>query len=137
MVLIEFPVPDKCKDNKFLSLLFVISFIRSDKADIIVQLIFQEASISPQGVAALTNSQSLLHHMQSHSLQCIASGGQTPNFKFFFFAQKSEDPSLFLVECIINSSSCKAQLKIKADDESSSKAFSKVFQSALSSYGMS
>ncbi|KAK1372487.1 hypothetical protein POM88_028680 [Heracleum sosnowskyi] len=99
--------------------------------------ISEEASISQQGVAALTNLQSLLHHMQGHSIQCIASGGQSPNFKLFFFAQKSEEPSLFLVECIINSSSCKAQLKIKADDESSSKAFSKVFQSALSSYGMS
>ncbi|KAL8101674.1 beta-adaptin-like protein A isoform X2 [Apium graveolens] len=96
----------------------------------------EEASISPQGVAALSNLQSLLHHMQGHSIQCIASGGQSPNFKFFFFAQKSEEPSLFLVECIINSSSCKAQLKIKADDESSSFAFSKVFKSALSSYGM-
>ncbi|KAL1830597.1 hypothetical protein ACET3Z_000248 [Daucus carota] len=97
----------------------------------------QEVSISPQGVAALANLQSLLRHMQGHSIQCIASGGQSPNYKFFFFAQKSEESSLFLVECIINSLTCKAQLKIKADDESSSQAFSTVFQSALSTYGTS
>lgn len=120
-----------------MSLHFVNSFIRPDNADSVGQRFFQEVSISPQGVAALTNLQSLLHHMQGHSIQCIASGGQSPNFKFFFFAQKSEGSSLFLVECIINSSSCKAQLKIKADDQSSSQAFSTVFQSALTSYGMS
>ncbi|KAL1834658.1 hypothetical protein DCAR_0104869 [Daucus carota subsp. sativus] len=96
----------------------------------------QDASISPQGVAALTNPQSLLRHMQGHFIQCIASGGQSPSFKFFFFAQKSEDSTIFLVECIINSSTSKAHLKIKADDESSSQAFSTLFQSALSNYGM-
>ncbi|GAB4837273.1 hypothetical protein Ancab_002175 [Ancistrocladus abbreviatus] len=37
-------------------------------------------SISPEGVAALTTPQSLLRHMQGHSIHCIASGGQAPNF---------------------------------------------------------
>ncbi|XP_059658027.1 beta-adaptin-like protein A [Cornus florida] len=98
----------------------------------------QEYSMNPQGVAALTTPQSLLRHMQGHFIQCIASGGQAPNFKFFFFAQKAESSSsTFLVECIINSSTSKAQIKIKADDQSSSEAFSALFQSALSKFGMS
>lgn len=93
----------------------------------------QECSLSPQGVAALTTPQALLRHMQGHSIQCIASGGLAPNFKFFFFAQKADDSSsFFLVECVINSSSAKAQIKIKADDPSVSEAFSACFQSALS-----
>ncbi|PSS02624.1 Beta-adaptin-like protein [Actinidia chinensis var. chinensis] len=96
----------------------------------------QEYSMNPQGVAALTTPQSLLQHMQGNSIQCIASGGQAPNFKFFFFAQKAESSSIFLVECVINSASCKAQLKIKADDQSTSQAFSALFQSALSTFGM-
>lgn len=96
---------------------------------------FQEYTMNPQGVAALTTPQSLLRHMQGHSIHCIASGGQAPNFKFFFFAQKAEELSTFLVECVINSSSCKAQLKIKADDETTSQAFSDLFQSALSTLG--
>ncbi|KAI8547317.1 hypothetical protein RHMOL_Rhmol07G0185800 [Rhododendron molle] len=95
----------------------------------------QEYTMNPQGVAALTTPQSLLRHMQGHSIHCIASGGQAPNFKFFFFAQKAEELSTFLVECVINSSSCKAQLKIKADDETTSQAFSDLFQSALSTLG--
>lgn len=96
----------------------------------------QEYNINPQGVAALTTPQALLQHMQGQSIHCIASGGQAPNFKFFFFAQKAEDSSTFLVECVINSSSCKAQLKIKADDQTTSPAFSALFQSALSTFGV-
>ncbi|KAK6249096.1 hypothetical protein QUC31_020661 [Theobroma cacao] len=96
----------------------------------------QECSVSPQGVAAFTSPQALLRHMQSHSIHCIASGGQSPNFKFFFFAQKAEETSNYLVECVINTSSAKAQIKIKADDQSTSSAFSTVFQSALSRFGI-
>ncbi|KAL9226813.1 hypothetical protein vseg_002582 [Gypsophila vaccaria] len=98
--------------------------------------ISQDIQVTPQGVAALTTPQSLLRHMQAHSIHCIASGGQSPNFKYFFFAQKAEDTSTFLVECIINTSSCKAQIKIKADDQSTSNAFSDSFQVALSKFGM-
>ena len=96
----------------------------------------QEISVSPQGVAALTSPQVLLRHMQNHSIHSIASGGQAPNFKIFFFAQKQEEPSNFLVECIINTASAKAQVKVKADDQSSSQAFSSLFQSALANFGM-
>ncbi|GKA17542.1 beta-adaptin-like protein A [Tanacetum coccineum] len=99
--------------------------------------ISQEGSITPQGVAALTTPQALLRHMQTHYIHCIASGGQAPSFKFFFFAQKADDePSNFLVECLINSSTCKAQIKIKADDQSASHAFLDLFQSALSTFGI-
>ncbi|KAJ9546880.1 hypothetical protein OSB04_019423 [Centaurea solstitialis] len=103
---------------------------------LVVITILQEGSISPQGVAAMTSPQALLRHMQSHYIHCIASGGQAPNFKFFFFAQKADEPATFLVECIINSSTCKAQIKIKADDGSASQPFSDLFQSALSKFGM-
>ena len=67
---------------------------------------------------------------------CIASGGKSPTLKFFFFAQKAEELSTFLVECIINTSSAKAQIKIKADDQSASQEFSALFQSALSKFGV-
>ncbi|XP_027353830.1 beta-adaptin-like protein A isoform X1 [Abrus precatorius] len=96
----------------------------------------EEYSLSPPGIASLTTPHALLRHMQSHSIHCIASGGQSPNFKFFFFAQKAEETSIYLVECIINTSSAKSQIKIKADDQSSSKAFSTLFQSALSKFGL-
>ncbi|KAI4316157.1 hypothetical protein L6164_024163 [Bauhinia variegata] len=96
----------------------------------------QEYSLSPQGVASLTAPHVLLQHMQGHSIHCIASGGQPPNFKFFFFGQEAEEESTFLVECIINTSSAKSQIKIRADDQSSSQAFLTLFQSALSKFGL-
>ncbi|CAL1373495.1 unnamed protein product [Linum trigynum] len=99
--------------------------------------IYQECELSSQGAAALTSAQALLQHMQGNSIQCIASGGQSPNFKFFFFAQKAEEPSVFLVECKINTSTAKAQLNIKAEDQSTSHGFSALFQSALSRFGTS
>lgn len=96
----------------------------------------QDFCMTSLGVASLTTPQTLLKHMQGHSIQCIASGGQAPNFKYFFFAQKVDDKSLYLVECIINTSSGKAQIKIKADDQSTAQAFSDLLQSALSKFGM-
>ncbi|KAL8138674.1 hypothetical protein V2J09_004675 [Rumex salicifolius] len=95
----------------------------------------QELHVSSQGVTALTMPQTLLQHMVSKSIHCIASGGQSPNFKYFFYAQKAEDTSTFLVECVLNTSTCKAQIKIKADDQSTSQAFSESFQAALSAFG--
>ncbi|KAF3510272.1 hypothetical protein F2Q69_00000450 [Brassica cretica] len=95
-----------------------------------------EYSVNPQGIAALTVPQSLIKHMQSHSIHCIASGGQSPNFKFFFFAQKEAEPLDYLTECIINSSSAKAQIKVKADEQSTSQAFATIFETALSKFGM-
>ncbi|KAI3977433.1 hypothetical protein MKX01_000346 [Papaver californicum] len=98
----------------------------------------QEYSMNPQGIAALTSPQVLLRHMQAHSVHCIASGGQAPNFKFFFYAQKAEESTtFFLVECVISTATSKAQMKLKADDQSLSEAFSTLFQSALSKFGMS
>ncbi|KAK1284825.1 Beta-adaptin-like protein A [Acorus calamus] len=97
----------------------------------------QECSINPRGLATLVTPQALIKHMQSHSIQCIASG-QAPNFKFFFFAQRADGSAgFFLVECIIITSSAKAQIKVKADDESVSQDFSALFQSALLEFGAS
>lgn len=94
----------------------------------------QELTLNPQGAAALAVPQALLRHMQGHSIQCIASGGQPPNLKFFFFAQRDgETSTFFLVECLVNTSSAKAQMKIKTEDPSLSEPFSALFQSALSS----
>ncbi|KAL5220509.1 hypothetical protein ABZP36_025222 [Zizania latifolia] len=97
----------------------------------------QECSLSPQGAASLMNPQSLIRHMQSNYIQCIASGGQPPNYKFFFYAQKDGATAFFLVECIVNTASAKAQVKIKADDGTAAEAFSALFQSALSNFGLS
>ncbi|CAL4962546.1 unnamed protein product [Urochloa decumbens] len=97
----------------------------------------QECSLSPQGAASLMNPQSLIRHMQSNYIQCIASGGQPPNYKFFFYAQKDGATAFFLVECIVNTASAKAQLKIKADDGTAAETFSTLFQSALSKFGLS
>uniref|UniRef100_A0A0D9YBY4 Beta-adaptin-like protein n=1 Tax=Oryza glumipatula TaxID=40148 RepID=A0A0D9YBY4_9ORYZ len=97
----------------------------------------QECSLSPQGAASLMNPQSLIRHMQNNYIQCIASGGQPPNYKFFFYAQKDGATAFFLVECIVNTASAKAQIKVKADDGTAAEAFSTLFQSALSKFGLS
>ncbi|XP_047053379.1 beta-adaptin-like protein A [Lolium rigidum] len=97
----------------------------------------QECSLSPQGAASLMNPQSLIRHMQNNYIQCIASGGQPPNYKFFFYGQKDGATAFYLVECIVNTASAKAQLKIKADDGTTAEAFSALFQSVLSKFGLS
>jgi hypothetical protein len=83
------------------------------------------------------NPQSLIRHMQSNYIQCIASGGQPPNYKFYFYGQKAGAAAFYLVECIVNTASAKAQLKIKAEDGTTAEAFSTLFQSVLSQFGHS
>ncbi|CAA7402731.1 unnamed protein product [Spirodela intermedia] len=96
----------------------------------------QEFCIEPRAVVALATPQTLLRHMQGHHIQCIASGGQPPSFKFFFYAQRAgQPPSFFLVECLVNSSSARVQVKIKADDGAAAGDFSALFQAALSKFG--
>ncbi|KAI4999256.1 hypothetical protein ZWY2020_003845 [Hordeum vulgare] len=97
----------------------------------------QECSLSPQGAASLMNPQSLIRHMQSNYIQCIASGGQPPNYKFYFYGQKAGAAAVYLVECIVNTASAKAQLKIKVEDGTTADAFSTLFQSVLSQFGRS
>ena len=88
-------------------------------------------------MVALAAPPLLIKHMQEHYINCIASGGQPPNFKFFFYAQKAgQSTSFFLVECLVNSSSAKVHVKVKADDSGSAGDFSTLFQTALSKFGV-
>lgn len=99
----------------------------------------QEYTLSPQAVANLTGPQPLLRHMQAQSIHCIASGGQSPNFKFFFFAQKSSSPAgsgYFLVECIVNNTSKRCTANYKTDESNLTESFADVFQSALLKFGL-
>ncbi|KAM3412821.1 hypothetical protein ACQJBY_004159 [Aegilops geniculata] len=97
----------------------------------------QECSLTPQGAASLMNHQLLIRHMQNNYIQCVASGGQPPNRKFFFYGQKAGAADFYLVDCTVNTASPKAQLKIKADDGATAEAFSTLFRSVLSEFGLS
>ena len=86
----------------------------------------------------LTGPQPLLRHMQTKLIHCIASGGQAPNFKFFFFAQKTATvttSSYFLVECIVNLASKKCIANYKMDEPDLSQSFVEIFKSAIQVFG--
>ncbi|CAK9859595.1 unnamed protein product [Sphagnum jensenii] len=90
--------------------------------------------------AALPSPQPLLRHMQAHSIECMASGGQAPKFKFFFFAQVADSPpstGFFLVEFVVNTSSGISQAKVKADNADLVPAFGDLFVSTLRKFGSS
>ncbi|XP_024520729.1 beta-adaptin-like protein A isoform X1 [Selaginella moellendorffii] len=91
----------------------------------------------PISAQSLKTTQPLLRHMQEKSVQCMASGGQSPTFKFFFFAQKADGmpgTGFFLVECLVHTSAGKASVKVKSEDSTFTAAFSDLFKSALSSF---
>lgn len=78
--------------------------------------------------------------MQAHSVECMASGGQAPKFKFFFFAQVADSPpstGFFLVEFVVNTSSGISQAKVKADNADLVPAFGDLFVSTLRKFGSS
>lgn len=88
--------------------------------------------------AALPTPVPLLRHMQAKSVECMASGGKAPTFKFFFYGQAVDAPAasgFFLVELLVNTSTGSSQAKIKADDASLAPAFRDFFLAALSSFG--
>jgi hypothetical protein len=91
-------------------------------------------------VANLGGPQPLLRHMQTKLIHCIASGGQAPNFRFFFFAQKQQDRaaiagSYFLVECLVNTASKKCIANYKADEAGLVQSFADNFKSAVQAFG--
>lgn len=99
----------------------------------------QEYTLTPQAVANLTGPQPLLRHMQAQSIHCIASGGQAPNFKFFFFAQKSNASAgvgYFLVECIINVTAKKCTANYKTEESDLLENFANIFQLAIFKFGL-
>eukprot|EP00271_Cylindrocystis_brebissonii_P008450 TRINITY_DN22760_c0_g1_i1.p1 TRINITY_DN22760_c0_g1~~TRINITY_DN22760_c0_g1_i1.p1 ORF type:complete len:662 (-),score=187.19 TRINITY_DN22760_c0_g1_i1:319-2133(-) len=96
--------------------------------------------LSVLAVTALTAPPPLLRHMASHSIQCMASGGASPNFKFFFYAQQAAEmtgrPAPFiLVELLINTGTASANAKVKAEDAAQVPAFVAAFKQALASFG--
>lgn len=96
----------------------------------------QEYTFPAQAMVGLTGPQPLVRHMQTNSVQCMASGNAP--LKFFFFAQLADAPAntgFFLVELVVTTSSGLASAKIKADDSSLAPAFADSLQSALSKFG--
>eukprot|EP00897_Mesotaenium_endlicherianum_P009523 jgi/Mesen1/859/ME000114S10944 len=103
--------------------------------------IFQtlDEQLSFQGSAALTGPPPLLRHMATCSIQCMASGGQAPNLKFFFYAQTADaapGSSYFLVELVVHVTSRKATAKVKVDDQELGLAFTNHFRTSLAAFGM-
>ncbi|BBN14125.1 AP-4 complex subunit beta-1 [Marchantia polymorpha subsp. ruderalis] len=95
-----------------------------------------EYTFPAQAMVGLTGPQPLVRHMQTNSVQCMASGNAP--LKFFFFAQLADAPAntgFFLVELVVTTSSGLASAKIKADDSSLAPAFADSLQSALSKFG--
>jgi hypothetical protein len=81
--------------------------------------------------------------MQTKLIHCIASGGQAPSFRFFFFAQKQQDrgaiaiagSSYFLVECSVSTASKKCVANYKADEAGLVQSFADIFKSAVQAFG--
>lgn len=101
----------------------------------------QEGALSAEAVTAFTGPPPLLQHMAAHSIQCMASGGQRPNFKFFFYAQRAPPDgalggaAFFLVELQVNTAERRAMAKLKAEDSGAAGGFSEVFRNALRGFG--
>lgn len=102
----------------------------------------QSEKLPESFTSALSAPVLLLRHMASKDVQCMASGGQSPNFKFFFYAQTAVAPGgspdsahTFLVELIVSLASASATAKVKASDPALVPEFVKKFRSALLSFG--
>lgn len=97
----------------------------------------QEERLSPAAVAALTTPIPLREHMASHQIQCMASGGSAPNFKFFFHAQRdgaAANSGVFLVEMMVNTALATANVKIKSDEGDLAPLFVEAFKRGLATF---
>lgn len=66
----------------------------------------------------------------------MASGGQPPNFRFYFHAQQAAADARFLVEMLVNSAAGTAAVTVKSDaGGQAASSFSQILRSALSSAG--
>lgn len=56
-------------------------------------------------------------HMAQAYIMTIASGGQPPMYRYYFYAQTTHGSLLFLVEMVVQTATRQANVTIKADDE--------------------
>lgn len=93
-----------------------------------------EDSLPPAALAKLTTPQALLRHMASNSIACMASGGNAPSFRFFFYAQSAGASGFFLVELIVNTAKGTASSKVKAEQGHLVEPFLQMYRTALQSF---
>lgn len=91
-------------------------------------------------LSSLSAPAPLLAHMAHKGIQCMASGGQAPTFRFFFYAHKADVAApggAFLVELQVNTSVGTAVGKIKAEEAVAlyTEELLEVFRRALLSFG--
>jgi len=87
-------------------------------------------ALSSNSIACI-NAARLPQYMAAQKVSCIAHGGASPIFKFYFFGKASMRPNYYLVEVVANTETATFDLTVKADDPSPE--FTQYFQNWLSS----
>ncbi|GIL71417.1 hypothetical protein Vretimale_2716 [Volvox reticuliferus] len=94
-------------------------------------------SVSPATVAAITanNHRDFTQHMTQAYIHTIASGGQAPSFRYYFYGQNAgPSAALYLVELLLRSDSGNMQVTMKTGDTSSLPAFMELWNACLTGF---
>ncbi|GLI59252.1 hypothetical protein VaNZ11_001098 [Volvox africanus] len=94
-------------------------------------------SVSPATVAAITanNHRDFTQHMTQAYIHTIASGGQAPSFRYYFYGQNAgPSAALYLVELLLRSDSGNIQVTIKTADSAALPAFLELWSACLTGF---
>lgn len=61
----------------------------------------------------------------------MASGGAPPTYRFYFHGQRADRDTRILIESIVDKTTAKIQITVKADDAATPEQFKPVYQSLL------
>ncbi|GLC44199.1 hypothetical protein PLESTB_000752500 [Pleodorina starrii] len=94
-------------------------------------------SVSPATVAAITanNHRDFTQHMTQAYIHTIASGGQAPSFRYYFYGQNAgPSGALYLVELLLRSDSGNMTVTVKTGDTSALPAFLELWNACLTGF---
>ncbi|GIL46366.1 hypothetical protein Vafri_3358 [Volvox africanus] len=94
-------------------------------------------SVSPATVAAIiaNNHRDFTQHMTQAYIHTIASGGQAPSFRYYFYGQNGgPSAALYLVEMLLRSDSGNIQVTVKTADTASLPAFLELWNACLTGF---
>ncbi|EFJ51657.1 hypothetical protein VOLCADRAFT_56821 [Volvox carteri f. nagariensis] len=94
-------------------------------------------SVSPATVAAIVanNHRDFTQHMTQAYIHTIASGGQAPSFRYYFYGQNAgQSAALYLVELLLRSDTGNMQVTVKTADTASLPAFLELWNACLTGF---
>eukprot|EP00195_Chlamydomonas_chlamydogama_P008244 CAMPEP_0202904088 /NCGR_PEP_ID=MMETSP1392-20130828/27835_1 /ASSEMBLY_ACC=CAM_ASM_000868 /TAXON_ID=225041 /ORGANISM="Chlamydomonas chlamydogama, Strain SAG 11-48b" /LENGTH=846 /DNA_ID=CAMNT_0049591569 /DNA_START=246 /DNA_END=2786 /DNA_ORIENTATION=+ len=92
--------------------------------------------LSPATIAAMSanSHKDFCQHMTQAYIMTMASGGQPPTFKYYFYSQVADSGALVLVEVVVRTDACSASITFKSEAVEAMPQFMELWTNCLAGF---